>query len=69
MYSPRYKKLVEKIEGIVRIWQRSREKRINREEEIVYEPWHYRYIGKEAAAEIYTDQICLEEYMENAMIN
>ena len=28
-----------------------------------YEPWHYRYVGKEAAAEIYADQICLEEYM------
>lgn len=30
-----------------------------------YEPWHYRYVGKEAAEIIYTDQICLEEYMEN----
>ena len=30
-----------------------------------YEPWHYRYVGKEAAEEIYNDQICLEEYMEN----
>lgn len=27
-----------------------------------YEPWHYRYVGREAAEEIYTDQICLEEY-------
>ena len=34
-----------------------------------YEPWHYRYVGKEVAEEIYTDQICLEEYMENALIN
>lgn len=30
-----------------------------------YEPWHYRYVGKEVAEEIYKDQICLEEYMEN----
>lgn len=29
-----------------------------------YEPWHYRYVGKEAAAVIYADQICLEEYMQ-----
>ena len=28
-----------------------------------YEPWHYRYVGKEAAKEIYNDQICLEEYV------
>lgn len=29
-----------------------------------YEPWHYRYVGVEAAREIYEQQICLEEYME-----
>ena len=28
-----------------------------------YEPWHYRYVGKEAAKEIYTQGICLEEYL------
>lgn len=28
------------------------------------EPWHYRYVGKEAAAEIYSQGICLEEYIE-----
>ena len=28
------------------------------------EVWHYRYVGKEAAAEIYEQQICLEEYLE-----
>ncbi len=27
-----------------------------------YEPWHYRYVGKEAAADIYQRGICLEEY-------
>ena len=31
---------------------------------IEYEPWHYRYVGVEAAREIYEQQICLEEYME-----
>lgn len=30
---------------------------------ISYEPWHYRYVGKEAAKEIYDAQICLEEYL------
>ena len=30
-----------------------------------YEPWHYRYVGTEAAQEIYQSQICLEEYMRN----
>ena len=29
-----------------------------------YEPWHYRYVGVEAARKIYEQQICLEEYME-----
>ena len=29
-----------------------------------YEPWHYRYVGVEAAKEIYQQQICLEEYMQ-----
>lgn len=27
------------------------------------EPWHYRYVGKKAAAEIYKQGICLEEYL------
>ncbi len=30
---------------------------------IDYEPWHYRYVGIEAALEIYTKQITLEEYL------
>lgn len=29
-----------------------------------YEPWHYRYVGEEAALEIYEQGICLEEYFE-----
>lgn len=28
------------------------------------EPWHYRYVGKEAAAVMYEKNICLEEYIE-----
>jgi zinc D-Ala-D-Ala carboxypeptidase len=27
-----------------------------------YEPWHYRYVGLKAAAEIYNNQLTLEEY-------
>ena len=30
---------------------------------IIYEPWHYRYVGREVAAEIYELGICLEEYL------
>lgn len=29
-----------------------------------YEPWHYRYVGKEAAKDIYEKSICLEEYLQ-----
>ena len=31
---------------------------------VINEPWHYRYVGKEAASEIYFQGICLEEYIE-----
>lgn len=30
---------------------------------IIYEPWHYRYVGKEAAQEIYELGVTLEEYL------
>ncbi len=30
---------------------------------INYEPWHYRYVGKEAAKIIYEEKICFEEYI------
>lgn len=33
---------------------------------IIYEPWHYRYVGKDAAAEIYRQGVCLEEYLKQA---
>lgn len=31
-----------------------------------YEPWHYRFVGRQAASEIYFSGVCLEEYLENA---
>ena len=31
---------------------------------IIYEPWHYRYVGKEVAAEIHDLGLCLEEYLQ-----
>lgn len=30
---------------------------------ISYEPWHYRYVGREAAEEITKNGLCLEEYL------
>lgn len=30
---------------------------------VIYEPWHYRYVGVEAATEIYERGLCLEEYL------
>ena len=32
---------------------------------IYYEPWHYRYVGKEAAKEIYESGLTFEEYLQN----
>lgn len=32
---------------------------------IGYEPWHYRYVGKEAAGEITASGLCLEEWIES----
>ena len=31
---------------------------------IPYEPWHYRYVGREAAGTIMERGLCLEEYLE-----
>ena len=31
---------------------------------IVYEPWHYRYVGVEAAKYIHANNLCLEEYTQ-----
>ncbi len=30
---------------------------------VIYEPWHFRYVGKEAAEEIRQKDVCLEEYL------
>ena len=30
---------------------------------IIYEPWHYRYVGLELAQELYELDLCMEEYM------
>ena len=30
---------------------------------VIHEPWHYRYVGAEAAAVIYEKGLCLEEYL------
>ena len=31
---------------------------------VIYEPWHFRYVGIDAAKEIYENGLCLEEYIE-----
>lgn len=31
---------------------------------IIYEPWHYRYVGRETAKQVYESGLCLEEYLE-----
>ena len=36
---------------------------------ISYEPWHYRYVGEEAAKKIYEKDMCLEEYVESLQKN
>lgn len=33
----------------------------------IYEPWHYRYVGVEAATEIRAQGICFEEYLRDRM--
>ena len=32
---------------------------------IIYEPWHYRFVGKHEAQKIYESGLCLEEYLES----
>ena len=32
---------------------------------IIYEPWHYRYVGREVAAEMHAKGLCLEEYLQS----
>lgn len=30
---------------------------------VIFEPWHYRYVGVDAAAQMYEQNLCLEEYL------
>lgn len=32
---------------------------------IIYEPWHYRYVGKELAEALHESGLCLEEYFDS----
>jgi len=34
---------------------------------VINEPWHYRYVGVDAASEIYDRDICLEEYLDEPL--
>lgn len=36
---------------------------------IGYEPWHYRYVGMEAAKYIFENDITLEEYLQLASVD
>ena len=36
---------------------------------IIYEPWHFRYVGEEAAAEIMEEGITMEEYLSQRTVN
>ncbi len=31
---------------------------------VIFEPWHYRYVGEDAATVIMSENLCLEEYLE-----
>ena len=31
---------------------------------VIYEPWHYRYVGADLAAELYESGLTLEEYLD-----
>ena len=34
---------------------------------IIYEPWHYRYVGRDNAKKIFASGLCLEEYLEECL--
>ena len=36
---------------------------------IIYEPWHYRYVGKELALELRDSGLCLEEYLDSLTLH
>ena len=35
---------------------------------IIYEPWHYRYVGRDNAQKIHASSLCLEEYLERESV-
>ncbi len=35
---------------------------------VIYEPWHYRWVGREIAAEMHESGLCLEEYLGAAIL-
>ncbi|MBR5536375.1 MAG: M15 family metallopeptidase [Clostridia bacterium] len=35
---------------------------------IIYEPWHYRWVGRDNARAIYESGLCLEEYLERQAV-
>ena len=35
--------------------------------EIAYEPWHYRFVGREAATDIYIGEMTFEQYLQLAV--
>lgn len=35
---------------------------------IIYEPWHYRYVGRDNAKAIFDSGLCLEEYLEREAV-
>lgn len=36
---------------------------------VIYEPWHFRYVGKETASLIRESGLCLEDYVKKNLIN
>ncbi len=36
---------------------------------VIYEPWHFRYVGKEAAPLVRESGLCLEDYIKENLIN
>lgn len=35
---------------------------------VIFEPWHFRYVGKSVAKEISESGLCLEEYVKNKCV-
>ena len=35
---------------------------------IIYEPWHYRYLGRDMARDVYESGLCLEEFLKRRRV-